>query len=223
MKSNPIYVAIDKMDVFQARELVDELHGLIGGVKIGLTFYLRYGDTAVRYVVGSHDLFLDLKFHDIPDQIDGAIRAAVALNPRFISLHEAGGTEMMQAAVNAARAEADTLKVRRPNILAVTTLTSLPSTPALILRQAYRAQSCGCDGVIHSVAEAALLRSELNSDLILMTPGIRLEGSAVDDHKRYATPRQAVDAGVNYFVIGRPVTSASDPQQVVKGILASLS
>jgi orotidine-5'-phosphate decarboxylase len=221
-QDNPIYVALDRMDVFHARNLGDELRGLVGGLKIGLTFYLRYGDTATRYVTAGHDWFLDLKFNDIPNQVDGAVRAAVQLGPRFISIHESGGTEMMQAAVVAAHEEADTLKLPRPRILAVTTLTSLPSTPAQILQQAYHAQNCGCDGVIHSAAEAALLRSELRSDLILMTPGIRLDGYAVHDHRRSATPRQAIDAGVDYFVIGRPITQANEPQEVVKQILATL-
>lgn len=223
MDNNPIYVALDKMDLFRARELADELRGLIGGLKIGLTFYLRYGESAVRYVTAGHDWFLDLKFNDIPDQVDGAVRAVVPYQPRFISIHESGGTEMMKAAVAAASDEAETLKLRRPNIMAVTTLTSLTSSPTQILTQAYHAQCCGCDGVIASAAEAALLRSELRSDLLLLTPGIRVTGGAVHDHVRTATPREAVDAGVNYFVIGRPVTNANDPQQVVKDVLASLA
>lgn len=220
---NPIYVAFDNMDLFVARELADELRGLIGGLKIGLSFYMAHGRSGVRYVTAGYDWFLDLKFKDIPFQVDGAVRAIIPMEPRFISIHESGGTEMMKAAVFAAQDEAEALHLRRPGILAVTTLTSLTSTPQQILVQAYHAQSCGCDGVIHSVSEAALLRSELRSDLILMTPGIRLDGSPVHDHVRSATPRQAIDAGVNYFVIGRPVTQAQEPQEVIKAISATLN
>lgn len=220
---NPIYVALDNIDLFRARELADELRGLIGGLKIGLSFYMAHGKTGTRYVTAGYDWFLDLKFHDIPNQVDGAVRAAVALEPRFISIHETGGPDMMKAAVLAAVEEAETLHFRRPDILAVTTLTSLVAPSQHILLQAYNAQTCGCDGVIHSVAEAALLRREMGSDFVLMTPGIRLEGSPVQDHVRSATPKQAVDAGVNYFVIGRPVTSAENPQEVVKFISATIT
>ena len=222
MDDNPIYVAIDQMDIFEARRLADDLRGLIGGLKIGLTFWLRHGYTASRHVTAGYNWFLDLKFKDIPAQVDGAVRAVVEHTPRFLSVHEDGGTEMMQAAVAAAASEADTLLVRRPKILAVTTLTSLEATPAVVLSQAYHAQTSGCDGVITSAREARLLRSELRADMILLSPGIRPVGFGAGTHKRPSTPKEAIDAGVNYLVIGAPITAASNPPEVVKDILLSI-
>ena len=222
MDDNPIYVAIDQIGLFEARRLADDLRGLIGGLKIGLTFWLRHGYTAARHVTAGYNWFLDLKFKDIPTQVDGAVRAVVEHTPRLLSVHEDGGTEMMQAAMQAAREEADTLLVRRPMILAVTTLTSLEVTPAVVLAQAYHAQSCGCDGVIASAREARLLRSELRSDMILLSPGIRPDGYSPGTHKRPSTPKEAIDAGVNYIVIGTPITAAPNPAEVVKDILLSI-
>ena len=222
MDDNPIYVAIDQIDLFEARRLADDLRGLIGGLKIGLTFWLRHGYTAARHVTAGYNWFLDLKFKDIPAQVDGAVRAVVEHTPRFISIHEDGGTEMMQAAVVAAASEATTLRVQQPKILAVTTLTSLEVSPTVVLAQAYHAQSCGCHGVITSAREGRLLRSELRSDMILLSPGIRPEGFDPGTHKRPSTPKEALDAGINYLVIGTPITAARNPAEVVKDILLTL-
>lgn len=218
---NPIYVAIDSMDIFEARRLADDLRGHIGGLKFGLTFWLRYHFSGIRHVAAGFDWFCDLKFNDIPEQVAGAVRVAVDYGPRLLTIHQDGGVEMMQAAVHAAQTEADLLQVRRPMILAVTRLTSQNARESDILGRAFQAHACGCDGVICSANEASSLRREL-PDFLLTTPGIRPIGSVVGSHKRAATPRFALDAGVDYLVIGSPITQAADPRRMVQEIMQSM-
>ncbi len=223
MMDNPLYVAIDKMDLYKARTLAESLRGQIGGFKIGLTFWLRHGGyTATRYVTDGFDWFLDLKFHDIPDQVDGALRAVVPHQPRMISIHQQGGEAMMEAAMVAAKEESVIQKVRRPLILAVTMLTSLPARSQEVVNRALCAQAMGVDGVICSAREARFLRKALRSDMIILTPGIRLPESPQDDQQRIATPQQAIESGANYIIVGRPITQAVDPAQAAKNILASI-
>jgi len=226
---NPIFVAIDEMGVFEARELVDDLRGVIGGVKIGPTFWFRHGHSAVRHVAAGYELFIDMKFYDIPNQIDGAMRAIVAYRPFFVTIHvpppspdQEDDDAMMLAAMKAVHVEADRLTIRRPKILGVTALTSIKMSPADILARAYRAQRCGLDGVVCAASEARLLRSELNADFLIVSPGIRPVGSPARDHRRVATPSEAMEAGVNYMVIGEPITLASNPRQAAMDILASI-
>jgi len=224
---NPIYCAFDTTDVSAARSLAHALDGLIGGVKLGLEFFTHNGPDGVRAVLGDAvlPLFLDLKFHDIPNTVAGAVRGILPLNPRFTTIHAGGGRAMMRAAVDAAEG--------RTRILAVTLLTSLGEgdLPGLglagtvsdqVRRLADLAQEAGVDGLVCSAHEVAVLRRQLGTAMTLVVPGIRPAGSAQDDQVRVLTPAEALRAGATHLVIGRPITAAANPAEAAKAILAGL-
>ena len=227
MDHNPILCAIDTADIAHARRLNAALAGAVGGVKLGLEFFVAHGGTGVRSVTGAAaNLFLDLKLHDIPNTVAGAVRAAQALDPRFLTLHCAGGAAMMRAAVEA-RGGA------RTRLLGVTVLTSLDDNDlaatgqagpaaAQVQRLALLAKSASLDGVVCSPQEVAMLRRACGKDFLLVVPGIRPAGAAVGDQKRVQTPRAAIEAGADYLVIGRPITEAPDPAVAARAILAEL-
>jgi orotidine-5'-phosphate decarboxylase len=229
-KMNPVFCAIDTKDIMAAEKLVTSLTGKIGGVKLGLEFFMAHGMAGYRAIASKGmPVFLDLKLHDIPNTVAGAVESLLPLKPDFLTIHAAGGPAMITAAANAA-AKAG---AKRPKILAVTVLTSLDSKdlfavgqsaePAQqVLRLAQLAKENGADGVICSPEEIALLRSELGGEFILMVPGIRPAGSSAGDQKRVMTPRQAMDAGATYLVIGRPITEAANPAEAAQRIVAEL-
>lgn len=220
--TSPIYLAIDTPDANEARQLVQATRDCIAGVKIGITLWFSNDRATITSIVDDLNWFLDVKWHDIPQQVAGAIEAVMPMRPTFISLHEQGGKGMLTAAVAAACARARTQGLPRPQLLAVTTLTSQRATPTQVCAQAQHAMNCGLDGVISSPQELRFLRSEIGTKPILMIPGIRGPSDPPDDHARTTTPREAMDAGANYIVIGRPITQASDPGQAAHDILASL-
>jgi len=227
MKFNPIFCALDTPDVAAATALAAKLDGAIGGVKLGLEFFTANGIDGVRKVMQGTDLplFVDLKFHDIPNTVAGAIRGIAALKPAFTTIHAGGGAAMMQAAVDAAEG--------RFKILAVTVLTSLgeedmprlgigSSVSDQVKRLADLAAASGVDGLVCSPHEVALLRARLGGKMKLVVPGIRPAGSAADDQTRVLTPKQAIEAGADHLVIGRPITGAQDPAAAAKAIMESL-
>jgi len=214
---NPIYLALDMADAADAYRIVDEVREFIGGVKVGLTLFYHNDRSLISHVIGDLDCFLDLKWKDIPMQVAGAMRGVLPLRPTFVSIHEDGGPAMIEAAVAVAGTEAP-----RPKVLAVTVLTSLSATPTEVVGRAFRAMMYGADGVISSPLELRHIRYELGLEPILMTPGIRMPDDPPDEHQRSATPREAMDAGANFLVIGRPIIQASSPRDAAKKILASL-
>jgi len=227
MKFNPIFCALDTPDVAAAASLAAKLDGAIGGVKLGLEFFTANGIDGVRQVMQgtSLPLFVDLKFHDIPNTVAGAIRSVAALKPAFTTIHAGGGAAMMRAAVDAAEG--------RFKILAVTVLTSLgeEDMPTLgigtsvsdqVKRLADLAAASGIDGLVCSPHEVAVLRAQLGAKVTLVVPGIRPAGSAADDQNRVLTPKQAMEAGADHLVIGRPITGSSDPAAAAKAIMESL-
>lgn len=230
--ANPVFVSIDTTAVDTARTLARELAGLVGGVKLGLEFFVAQGPAGVRAVLGGDSevpFFLDLKLHDIPNTVAGGVRAALPLNPAFMTVHTSGGPAMMRAAAEAAAAGGD----RRPRILGVTVLTSLDdgdlgavgqSTPVAgqVERLARLARDCGVDGVVCSPNEVATLRAACGPDFILMVPGIRPAWAAANDQKRIMTPAQAVAAGASHLVIGRPITADPAPADAARRINAEL-
>lgn len=224
---NPVYAAIDTIDVAAARDLCDVLHGVVGGVKLGLEFFIANGPAGVREVMADQaaPLFLDLKLHDIPNTVAGGVRAALPLAPAFMTIHASGGPAMIEAAAKAA-AEAG---AERPRILAVTVLTSLDDGdlntigqrgPALeqVTRLALLARDAGADGVVCSPAETAAVRAACGPDFILMVPGIRPVWSVAGDQKRFMTPAQAMAAGASHLVVGRPITGADDPAAAARRV-----
>lgn len=227
-----VFCALDTPERASALATLRRLNGLPVHVKLGLEFFVAEGPSGVSSVRAEMPqdslLFLDLKLHDIPNTVEGAVRAAMKCAPDFLTVHAAGGRAMMQAAMAAAKAAP-----RPAKILAVTVLTALDDNdlaetgqqgPAQeqVLRLARLAQDCGVDGLVCSPQEIAFLRRELGQGPLLVVPGIRPEKSESSDQKRTLTPEEAARAGADYLVIGRPVTQAPDPAQAASNILKSI-
>jgi orotidine-5'-phosphate decarboxylase len=226
---NPIYCAIDTPDLVTAEKLSDALRGSIGGIKLGLEFFLAHGVAGYRVLASKGvPIFLDLKLHDIPNTVAGAVASLLPLSPAFLTLHAGGGAAMMRAAADAAAKS-----VARPKLLAVTVLTSLDASDLAtigqgvdvgeqVVRLARLARDSGMDGIVCSPEEIAPLRAALGKDFILMVPGIRPLWAEAGDQKRIMTPSEARDAGATFLVIGRPITRAQNPAQAAQRIIAEL-
>jgi orotidine-5'-phosphate decarboxylase len=228
--ASPIFCAIDTPDLARAQELANAVRGVVN-LKLGLEFFVANGPGAVRRVAAGAPLFLDLKLHDIPNTVAGAVRAAATLRPMLLTIHCGGGAAMMRAAVEAAQQSAAGGK--RMQLLGVTVLTSLDNadleavgqrgpTTEQAVRLARLARDCGLDGVVSSPHEIAALREACGRDFLLVVPGIRPSGIAAGDQKRVLNPRAALDAGADYLVIGRPITGAPDPRAVARAMRAAL-
>lgn len=224
-----IYCAIDTQDLGHACTLTKQIAPVIGGIKLGLEFFNTHGPDGLIKVQDSApeaSLFIDLKYHDIPNTVAGAIRALTSrIRPAYLNVHAAGGPDMMRAARDACPPET--------KLLAVTILTSMDDaaldavgyrdkSAAQVERMAKLAQSCALDGVVCSAHEIELLRGACGDDFALMVPGIRPAGSDAGDQKRIMTPKDALDKGASHLVIGRPITQADDPVHAAKAILESL-
>lgn len=220
LPENPVFVALDTPDPAQAHAWASAVRGHVGGVKVGLEFFSANGAEGVARIVDlGLPVFLDLKFHDIPNTVAGAVRAVAGLGAAIVNVHASGGPAMLAAARAAAEAaDGDS----RPLIIAVTVLTSLDDTdldavgqagPAedQVVRLARLAEAHGLDGVVCSPAEITPLRAACSSDFKLVVPGIRPDWAATGDQKRITTPAQARDRGADVLVIGRPITGADDP------------
>jgi orotidine-5'-phosphate decarboxylase len=229
MTKNLIFSAIDTADLARAAALARQLAPHTG-IKLGLEFFSSHGTAGVKDVMkaaGKAPLFLDLKFHDIPNTVAGAVRAACAeLKPAYLNVHAQGGAEMMTAARKACTPDT--------KLLAVTVLTSLDDDglskagqkmPAreLVHHLAILAKECGLDGVVCSAHEIESLRRVVGKDFILMVPGIRPQGVDHADQKRVMTPKEAIQAGATHLVIGRPITESSDPARAAQDILTALN
>ena len=226
---NPVFVALDTPSLDRARTLAQTLKPYVGGVKLGLEFYGANGPDGVRAIAAAGaPVFLDLKLHDIPNTVAGAMKALAPIGAAILNVHASGGGAMMRAA-----AEAAGTAERRAKIIAVTVLTSLedrdlPSVgvSATALDQAVRlavlAKDSGLDGVVCSPHEIAAVRAACGPRFLIVTPGVRPVGGELGDQKRVMTPRQAMEAGADILVIGRPITGASDPVQAAREIAAEL-
>lgn len=226
MTQSPVFCAIDTPDQTKAVELAAKLKGHVGGLKVGLEYFVANGPEGYApFKELGLPLFLDLKLHDIPNTVAGAIRSVLSLEPDFITIHTSGGLHMMKAAADAAK-EA---KGKRPKILGVTVLTSLDendldavgqdtNTAAQVQRLAFLAKESGLDGIVCSPAEVASLRKSMGPDFILMVPGIRPSWAAANDQKRIMTPRDAMEAGATHLVIGRPITGAENPTEAAQKV-----
>ena len=226
-----IFVALDTMDPGCAQKMTSKLSGHIGGVKIGKEFFTANGPQGVRTVIGEKQpLFLDLKFHDIPNTVIGALRSAMALRPIIVNVHASGGAAMLRAAAKTVSEAGSS----RPLLIAVTVLTSLEdkdmadigfrsSVVDQAIRLAQLAQDCGLDGVVCSPHELSVIREVCGTNFKLVVPGIRPNWAVKGDQKRITTPRQAVDLGADYLVIGRPITEDENPVLAAKRIGEELS
>ncbi|MCX7353606.1 MAG: orotidine-5'-phosphate decarboxylase [Alphaproteobacteria bacterium] len=227
--SGPVYVALDMTDAAEAASLAKRLRGHVGGVKLGLEFFVANGPGGIRAVSDAGlPVFLDLKLHDIPNTVAGAMASAAALNPAIVTTHAGGGAAMMRAASEAAAAAK-----HPPLVIAVTVLTSLDDqdleavgqrSPALeqAVRLALLAKESGLGGVVCSPHEVAAIRARCGTDFKLVVPGIRPASAALGDQKRVMTPAQAIAAGADHLVIGRPITQAPDPVAAAQAIAAEL-
>jgi orotidine-5'-phosphate decarboxylase len=225
MTDPKILVALDYPEEQQALALVDRLDPALCKLKVGKEMFTHLGPAFIEKLQRRNfQIFLDLKYHDIPNTVARACEAAADLGVWMINVHALGGRRMMEAA-----AEALAKKSTAPYLIAVTVLTSMSaedlreigiqSSPAeLALNLASLAKSSGLNGVVCSAQEAVAMRQQLGSEFILVTPGIRLAGSVGDDQRRIMTPEQAMRAGSSYLVIGRPITQAANPVDVLRAI-----
>jgi orotidine-5'-phosphate decarboxylase len=232
---NPILVALDVESAAKALALADQLRGAVGGFKIGKQLFTAEGPAMVRELTSRGDrVFLDLKFHDIPNTVAGAVQSAIATGAWMINVHASGGSAMMKAAAEAATKTAAALGRPRPLVIGVTVLTSMTDAalgevsvtrPMLdqVVHLAKLAKASGLDGVVASPQETRAIRNACGADFQIVTPGIRLaDQHGKDDQARTLTPAEAMSAGATYLVIGRPITGAPDPRQAAERIAATL-
>lgn len=235
MKTNKLIVALDVDTVQQARTLAKILSGVAGMFKIGSQLFTAAGPDFVRDLVNAGEkVFLDLKFHDIPNTVAAAGREATRLGVSIFNVHAAGGSEMMQRTVQAVDETSAVEGLPRPSIIAVTVLTSAndstlaeiglaPDADAVVERLALLTEASGLDGVVASPKEVALVRVAVNRpDFIIVTPGVRPAGATANDQKRVTTPREAVAAGADYIVVGRPIIQAKDPARAAQEVIEEI-
>lgn len=228
-----LLIALDVETASGGLQLADRLRGVAGGFKIGSRLFTSEGPSIVRALVERRDrVFLDLKFHDIPNTVGTAVAAATSLGVWMVNVHASGGTRMMQAARDAAADTAAASGQARPIVIAVTVLTSISqaaladtsvSLPMMdqVVRLARLAQDAGLDGVVASPRETAVIRRACGPDFAIVTPGIRGGGavtSGKDDQERTMSPAEAIEAGASYLVVGRPIIAADDPRAAAEQI-----
>jgi orotidine-5'-phosphate decarboxylase len=225
-----LIVALDVSSATAAQKIVAAVGDSASCYKVGMQLYTAEGPKVVRDLVASgRGVFLDLKYHDIPNTVAAAVREAASLGVSMLTIHASGGGKMMRAATEAARNQNAALLV-----LAVTVLTSLDDNDLdklgihgrvkdQVLRLSALALADGCHGVVASAREAAALRSQLEGDFAIVTPGVRPAGTEPGDQARVATPAEAIAAGASHIVVGRPITAAADPASEARAILSQIS
>ena len=227
---NQVLAALDVDTAEAAHALADKLRGVVGGFKIGSRLFTSHGPSIVEALVARGDrVFLDLKFHDIPNTVAGAVAAATRLGVWMVNVHASGGHAMMKAAVEAADAESSRLSRPRPLVIAVTMLTSLSeetmgeigvagAMASQVGRLAVLAQSAGLDGVVASAQEIALIRNRCGKTFEIVTPGIRSASDDKGDQRRTMTAAEALSAGASYLVVGRPIIADPNPRAAAERI-----
>jgi orotidine-5'-phosphate decarboxylase len=230
-----VIVALDVDTLEAALLLVDRLDGIVTRFKIGSQLFTAAGPGAVEAVrKRGGEVFLDLKYHDIPNTVAGAAREATRLGVFMFNVHASGGLAMMRAAAEGAAAAAKASASRRPLVIAVTVLTSLDraalsrelgvssSVEGHVLHLCQLAREAGLDGCVAAAHEIRTIRTNLGSSWVIVTPGVRPAGSEAGDQSRIATPRAAAGAGAHYLVVGRPITAAQDPAKAAQAVVAEI-
>jgi len=229
MMKSKLIVALDVPEESEAKKIVEELHDCVAYFKVGMQMFTRFGPGLVSYIRGKGaDVFLDLKFHDIPNTVAHAVTSAGSLDVGMLTIHASGGSDMMHSAMEAAGKVA-----RKPVVLAVTVLTSMDQSDmeeigidhtvsGQVLNLARLAQHSKVDGLVCSAHEISLIKNHICQKLTLVVPGIRPAGADTGDQKRIMTPRQAIDAGAGFLVIGRPIIEAPDRRKAAEDILAEI-
>ena len=234
---NRILVALDVETAAQATSLSNQLRGHVGGFKVGKQLFTAEGPSIVRALSDRGDrVFLDLKFHDIPNTVAGAVAAAIATGAWMVNVHASGGRRMMEAAAEAATAAAAKQQRPRPLIIGVTVLTSLDAAdlretgierPVLeqVVHLATLAQDSGLDGVVASPQEISAIRDACNPDFLIVTPGIRPTTGkpTADDQARTLGPAEAIEAGASFLVVGRPIVASTDPRAAADQMAADIA
>jgi len=233
--SDRVIIALDVATFDEARQLMEQLSNKAGMFKVGSQLFTSVGPDIIREIKGKGKrLFLDLKFHDIPNTVARASEVATELGVDMFNVHVSGGLEMMRAAAEATKSKASELGIEKPIILGVTILTSIDaltfqqdfassnSLQEQIVYMARLAQRAGLDGVVASPQEIQFIRIACGNDFVVVTPGVRPEWAAQDDQKRTMTPAEALAAGANYVVIGRPIYQSPEPANALKRVLQQL-
>jgi|YelNatPaOPRAMG01_1025707.scaffolds.fasta_scaffold02724_12 orotidine-5'-phosphate decarboxylase len=228
---NPIMAALDVSDERSALDLAEKIRPFVGGFKIGSELFVSAGPNLIKALSKfERKIFLDLKFHDIPNTVHGAVASAVRLGVDLLTVHAFGGSQMIRSAVSAARSAALSMGRPVPTVLAVTMLTSLNETDLeelgvndspkeFVRRLAGLALKAGAGGVVCSPLEIDELRQSYGSDFTIVAPGIRFVKTAEDDQKRTMNPSEALKAGADWIVVGRPIYQTHDPASAAKSIL----
>ena len=235
MAPNQLIVALDVESLAAADQLVTTLSDEVKWFKIGNQLFTAVGTAAVELLhEAEKNIFLDLKFHDIPNTVAGAVASGTKVGANMINMHASGGVEMMRAARETAEKQAFELDIPKPTLLGVTILTSVDEasfqrdfgTPRRLADQvAYQAelsQKAGLDGVVASPLEIGLIRKVCGADFVIVTPGVRPAWAASNDQQRFMTPAEAIDAGADYIVVGRPITAADNPREAARRILQEI-
>jgi len=235
MSQDQLIVALDVEDLAAANELVTILSDDVKWFKIGKQLFTAVGPTSVKLLRDAKkNIFLDLKFHDIPNTVAGAVASATKIGANMINMHASGGFEMMRAAREAAEKQASELGIPQPTLLGVTILTSVGEANfqcdfgtqrKLEDQVAYLAelsQKAGLDGVVASPLEIELIRKVCGNDFVILTPGVRPAWAAANDQQRVMTPAEAIDAGADYIVVGRPITASDNPREAARRILQEI-
>lgn len=226
-----LIVALDVSSATDAQKIIMALGDSVQTYKVGMQLYTAEGPQIVRELVGDgRKVFLDLKYHDIPNTVAAAVREAARLGVSMLTVHAAGGTKMLKAAADAAR-ECDS----KPSVLAVTVLTSMDENDLretgvqvkvvedLVVTMTEAALRAGCAGVVSSAKEVQILRRKFGSDFLAVTPGVRPAGAAHGDQTRVLPPAQAIAAGASHIVVGRPITGAPNPKHAAEQILKEIA
>ena len=229
-----LIVALDLPNAAAASKLAEKLRGRAGLFKVGSELFTAEGPVLVHYLVaGGIKVFLDLKFHDIPNTVRAAAREATRMGVSMLNVHASGGRAMMAAAAESAREASSALRIPRPLVLGVTMLTSLTGEDLkeigmgggpeeAVERLARLAQSAGLDGVVASPREITAIRRACGPKFVIVTPGIRPASADVNDQARIATPASAIQAGADYLVVGRPIPAAPDPAAAAEAVVAEM-
>jgi len=219
-----LILALDVDTIESAADLVDKLYPKIKIFKVGSQLFTAYGPKIVELIhKKGAEVFLDLKYLDIPNTISNAVTEAARLKVKMLTLHISGGKEMIEAAVASVRYQAKVSGLKSPLLIGVTVLTSQKASRAEVLKLARQGLAYGLDGVVCSAREAAALRKKIKKKFLMITPGIRANNSVLDDQKRTATVKEAVKAGSDFLVIGRPILKAADPVKKAEELLGDLS
>lgn len=222
--NSEVILALDVDNCEKAKYFVNKLYPQVKIFKVGSQLFTACGPRIVDFINNKGaGVFLDLKFFDIPNTVANAVAQAVRLKVKMLTLHISGGRAMLEAAVKSAKLESSRLKIKPPLLIGVTVLTSREIKQDYVLELAKSGLECGLDGVVCAVKESALLRKRIKGKFCIVTPGIRPDAKKEDDQKRTATVTEAIKAGSDFLVIGRPILEAPDPLKAAKDILASLS